>query len=192
MALLVPDKSYLILFWKNLQVKNRNNLAFLPGLVLPPGSDGSPLVLVPWCDGGLPVVRTVDLWRRSPGFKSFILHSYCSKICSVLAPSKLKMGFKITLALQLKLACMSHMSKKCLFYFFRSYLEISLKSVQTPWGKHRAPFSTPLIMVTFKALGYCASHSKVFTVTHFTSFFNGGPFPTAFFLLLLVFLLFDW
>ena len=41
-APLVPDKSYLILFRKNLLVKNKNNLAFHPGPVSPPGGDGSP------------------------------------------------------------------------------------------------------------------------------------------------------
>ena len=75
-APLVPDKSYLILFRKNLLVKNKNNLAFHPGPVSPPGGDGSPLYwwLYPKASSALSITLSRSLL---PGdvFPSFPCHS---------------------------------------------------------------------------------------------------------------------
>ena len=42
-SLLVPDESYLSLFWKKNSAPKQNNLAIHPRPVQPPGGEGSPL-----------------------------------------------------------------------------------------------------------------------------------------------------
>ena len=67
MALLVPDERQLILFWKNLCVKNKNKLAFHSGPVQPPSGEGSPLL---GCSNGrsrtLFIVRWLERGEQQP------------------------------------------------------------------------------------------------------------------------------